>query len=31
MCDVGYCEKDSVRVGFGECRGIILPATGSLL
>ena len=24
--DAGYCEKDGVRVGFGECRGQILPA-----
>ncbi|CAD5228466.1 unnamed protein product [Bursaphelenchus okinawaensis] len=22
----GYCEKDGVRVGFGECRGKVLPA-----
>lgn len=22
----GYCEKDGVRVGFGECEGTILPA-----
>jgi len=22
----GYCQKDSVRVGFGECRGKLLPA-----
>lgn len=23
----GYCEKDGVRIGFGECSGKILPAT----
>lgn len=23
----GYCEKDGVRIGFGECKGKILPAT----
>ena len=22
----GHCEKDGVRVGFGECRGKLLPA-----
>jgi fumarylacetoacetase len=22
----GYCEKDGVRVGFGECAGTVLPA-----
>jgi fumarylacetoacetase len=22
----GYCEKDGLRVGFGDCRGTILPA-----
>ncbi|MBL7845242.1 MAG: fumarylacetoacetase [Cyclobacteriaceae bacterium] len=22
----GYCEKDGVRIGFGECKGKILPA-----
>lgn len=22
----GHCEKNGVRVGFGECRGIVLPA-----
>ena len=22
----GFCEKDGVRIGFGECRGKILPA-----
>ncbi len=22
----GYCEKDGVRVGFGDCEGTILPA-----
>jgi fumarylacetoacetase len=22
----GYAEKDGVRVGFGECKGKILPA-----
>ena len=22
-----YAEKDGVRIGFGECRGQILPAT----
>ena len=22
----GYCEKDGVRIGFGECSGKILPA-----
>lgn len=22
----GHCEKDGVRVGFGECTGIVLPA-----
>jgi fumarylacetoacetase len=24
----GYCEGAGVRIGFGECRGTILPATG---
>lgn len=23
----GYAEKDGVRIGFGECRGVIQPAT----
>lgn len=23
----GYCEKSGVRIGFGECRGMVLPAT----
>ncbi len=23
----GYCEKDGVRIGFGDCTGKILPAT----
>jgi fumarylacetoacetase len=23
----GWCEKDGVRVGFGECSGLMLPAT----
>jgi fumarylacetoacetase len=22
----GHCEKDGVRIGFGECKGKILPA-----
>lgn len=22
----GYCEKDGVRIGFGECQGTVLPA-----
>lgn len=22
----GYCQKGNVRVGFGECRGKVLPA-----
>ena len=22
----GHCEKDGLRVGFGECRGVVLPA-----
>lgn len=22
----GYSEKDGVRVGFGECSGVVLPA-----
>ncbi|KAF8984046.1 hypothetical protein BGZ46_008967 [Entomortierella lignicola] len=26
MILVGYCEKNGVRVGFGECHGKILPA-----
>jgi len=26
VCDAGYCEKDGVSVGFGECRGRVLPA-----
>lgn len=21
----GFCEKDGVRIGFGECRGKVLP------
>ncbi|PNP37405.1 hypothetical protein TGAMA5MH_10704 [Trichoderma gamsii] len=25
----GYCEKDGVRIGFGDCEGKILPAHGS--
>ena len=28
--DVGYCEKDGLRIGFGECRGQILPAVSSV-
>lgn len=23
---VGYCEKDGLRLGFGPCRGKLLPA-----
>jgi fumarylacetoacetase len=23
----GFCEKDGIRVGFGEVRGKLLPAT----
>lgn len=23
----GRCERDGVRIGFGECRGVLLPAT----
>ena len=23
----GWCEKDGVRIGFGECRSMILPAS----
>lgn len=22
----GFCQKDGIRIGFGECSGIILPA-----
>lgn len=22
----GYCQKDGIRVGFGECAGVVLPA-----
>lgn len=22
----GYCQKENVRIGFGECRGIVQPA-----
>jgi fumarylacetoacetase len=22
----GYCKKDGVRVGFGECKATLLPA-----
>jgi fumarylacetoacetase len=22
----GYCEKDGIRVGFGECAATVLPA-----
>ena len=22
----GWCEKDGLRIGFGECRGTVLPA-----
>jgi len=22
----GYCERDRLRIGFGECRGVVLPA-----
>lgn len=22
----GYCQKNDVRVGFGECAGVVLPA-----
>lgn len=22
----GYCQKNDVRVGFGECSGVVLPA-----
>lgn len=22
----GRCERDGVRIGFGECRGVVLPA-----
>ncbi len=26
----GWCEREGfVRIGFGECRGVVLPATGS--
>jgi fumarylacetoacetase len=26
----GWCEKaDRARIGFGECRGTVLPAIGS--
>lgn len=21
----GYCEKDGIRIGFGECTGVVLP------
>jgi fumarylacetoacetase len=24
----GWCQKDDLRIGFGECRGIITPALG---
>ncbi|KAF9350368.1 hypothetical protein BGX34_001262 [Mortierella sp. NVP85] len=27
MILAGWCEKDGIRVGFGECHGKILPAT----
>ena len=23
----GFCEKDGVRVGFGKCEGVVIPAT----
>ncbi len=26
----GWCERDGIRVGFGEVRGTLLPATGGL-
>ena len=22
----GYCERDGVRIGFGECKAVLLPA-----
>jgi fumarylacetoacetase len=22
----GWCERDGLRIGFGECRGVVLPA-----
>lgn len=22
----GFCQKDNIRIGFGECAGVILPA-----
>jgi fumarylacetoacetase len=25
----GYCERDALRIGFGECRGVVLPADGT--
>ena len=24
----GWCQGDGYRVGFGECKGVILPARG---
>jgi len=26
----GFCQKDGVRVGFGKCEGIVIPATPSV-
>merc|ERR1712002_322789 len=26
----GFCEKDGVRVGFGKCEGVVIPATPSV-
>lgn len=23
----GFCERDNVRIGFGNCTGVVLPAT----
>lgn len=22
----GFCQKDNIRIGFGECSGVVLPA-----